>query len=91
MNKSDLVQTVAEKAKMPKTTVGVAVDYVLDAITEALANGEKVRLVGFGTFEVRERAAREARNPRTGETVKIPAAKTPSFKAGRPLKEAVNN
>lgn len=94
MKKSDLIAAVAEKAGMTKKDADIAVGAVLDAITEALAGGDKVSLVGFGTFSVKERAEREGVNPamaKDGEVVKviIPASKVPSFKAGRALKEAV--
>ena len=88
MNKTELVNAVAAKG-LSKKDADVAVKAVLDNITDALKNGEKVQLIGFGTFEVRERAEKEARNPRTGETVKVPAAKVPAFKAGQALKDAV--
>ncbi len=88
MNKTELINAVAAKG-FSKKEADVAVKAVLDSITEALKNGEKVQLIGFGTFEVRERAEKEARNPRTGETVKVAAAKVPAFKAGQALKDAV--
>ena len=88
MNKTELVNAVAAKG-LSKKDADVAVKAVLDSITDALKNGEKVQLIGFGTFEVRERAEKEARNHRTGETVKVPAAKVPAFKAGQALKDAV--
>lgn len=90
MKKVELVEAVAEKAGLTKADATRAADAVLETITEALVNGDKVPLVGFGTFSVSERAAREGRNPRTGETVKIAARKAVSFKAGSALKEAVN-
>ena len=86
MNKTELVAAVATKADLSKKDAEAA---VLDAVTEALADGEKVALVGFGTFEVKERAARTGKNPRTGEAIEIPASKVPSFKAGAALKNAV--
>ncbi len=89
MNKTELVAAVAEKAALSKKDAEKAVKAVLDTVEESLKKGDKVQLIGFGTFEVRERAAKEARNPRTGETVKVPAAKVPAFKAGAALKEAV--
>jgi len=89
MNKTDLINAVAAEAKLSKKDAGKAVDAVVAAITAALKDGDKVQLVGFGTFEVRERAAREGRNPQTGETIQIAAAKTPAFKAGKALKDAV--
>lgn len=88
MNKTDLVNAVAAKG-FSKKDADVAVKAVFDSITEALKNGEKVQLIGFGTFEVRERAEKEARNPRTGETIKVAATKVPAFKAGQALKDAV--
>lgn len=90
MNKSDLIDAVSDSAEISKAAAGRAVDGVLSAITDALSNGDQVSLVGFGTFLVRERAARSGRNPRTGETIQISAAKNPSFKAGKALKDAVN-
>ncbi len=90
MNKMDLVAAVAEKAELSKKDAEAAVKAVFDAVTEALEQGDKVQLIGFGTFEVSERAAREGRNPRTGETMKIEASKMPRFKAGKALKDKVN-
>ena len=90
MNKSELIAEVAEKAGLTKRDADAAVKAVVDSITEALVNGDKVQLVGFGTFEVRERAARFGRDPRTGESMEIPASKAPAFKAGQALKDAVN-
>lgn len=90
MNKVDFVAAVAEKAGISKKDAGNAVDAFTTVVTEALIKGEKVSLVGFGTFEVKERAAREGRNPQTGETMQIAASKVPSFKAGKTLKDAVN-
>lgn len=89
MNKNELVASVAEKAEISKKDAEAAVKAVTEAITEALAEGDKVALVGFGTFSVKERAARTGINPRTKETIEIPATKSPSFKAGSALKEAV--
>ena len=89
MNKTELVAAVATKADLSKKDAEAAVKAVLDAVTEALADGEEVALVGFGTFEVKERAARTGKNPRTGEAIEIPASKVPSFKAGAALKNAV--
>ncbi len=88
MNKAELVEKVAE-AVCTKKEAEAAVDAVIGAITEALKKGEDVRLVGFGTFQVKKRAAREGRNPRTGATLSIPAKKVPVFKAGKSLKDAV--
>jgi len=90
MNKNELIAAVAEKASLTKKDAAAAVDAMIASITEALANNDKVQLVGFGTFEVKERAARTAKNPRTGETVEVPAAKVPSFKAGKALKDTVS-
>lgn len=90
MNKTELVAAVAEKAALSKKDAEKAVSAVVDTITAALADGDKVQLVGFGTFEVRERAAREGKNPRTGEIIKIAASKVPAFKAGKALKDIVN-
>lgn len=89
MNKTELVAAVATKADLSKKDAEAAVKVVIDAVTEALADGDKVALVGFGTFEVKTRAARTGKNPRTGETISIPASKVPSFKAGAALKNAV--
>lgn len=89
MNKADLVASVAEKADLTKKDAERAITAVFDSITAALANGEKVQLVGFGTFEVRQRAARKGRNPQTKAEIEIPAARVPVFKAGKLLKEAV--
>lgn len=89
MNKTDLVNAVAEKG-FTKKDADKAVAAVFEAITGALKAGDKVQLVGFGTFEVRARAAKEGRNPRTGEKIKIAASKLPSFKAGQALKDAVS-
>ena len=83
MNKVDLVSAVAKQAELSKKDAGLAVEAVFDAISEALEKGDKVQLIGFGTFDVSERAAREGRNPRTGETMKIAASKAPRFKAGK--------
>ncbi|MFV2057706.1 MAG: HU family DNA-binding protein [Thiohalomonadales bacterium] len=90
MNKSELVDAVAESAELSKAAASKAVDGFISAITGALAQGDQVALVGFGTFLVRDRAARTGRNPRTGEEIQIPAAKNPAFKAGKALKDAVN-
>ena len=90
MNKADLVNAVAAKAELSKKDAEAAVAAVTGAITDALAAGDKVSLVGFGTFEVRARAARQGQNPRTGEKIKIKATKAPAFKAGKALKDAVN-
>ncbi|MGB9885777.1 MAG: HU family DNA-binding protein [Moorellales bacterium] len=89
MNKMDLINSVAEKTEMTKKDAEKVINAVFDSIGEALANGEKVQLVGFGTFEVRERAARTGRNPRTGEEISIPATRVPTFKPGKTLRETV--
>ena len=90
MNKSELIDKVSEMAELNKASATRAVEAVFDGIAEALKQGETVNLVGFGTFSVGERAARSGRNPRTGETIAIPASKSPKFKAGKGLKDAVN-
>jgi DNA-binding protein HU-beta len=90
MNKSELIEAVAQSADLSKASATRAVDAVVDSITRALKEGDQVTLVGFGTFAVRERAARSGRNPRTGETINISASKVPGFKAGKALKDAVN-
>ncbi len=90
MNKSELIDAVAAGADISKAAAGRAVDSMIDAVSGALKDGDQVNLIGFGTFLVRERAARTGRNPRTGETINIAAAKVPSFKAGKALKDAVN-
>lgn len=90
MNKTELIAKIAEATDLPKTKAGEALDATLKAITEALVGGDTVSLVGFGTFDVRDRAARTGRNPRTGEPIEIPASKSPGFKAGKALKESVN-
>ena len=90
MKKVELVEAIAEKTGLTKADSSRALDAVIEEITEALVKGDKVPLVGFGTFGVSERAAREGRNPRTGETVKIAARKAVVFKAGAALKDAVN-
>ena len=90
MNKTELVVAVAEQAGLSKKDAEAAVKAFTDVVAEALKAGDKIQLVGFGTFEVSERAAREGRNPRTGETMTIKASKTPKFKAGKALKDLVN-
>jgi len=90
VNKQDLIEVVAESADISKAAAGRAVDALFGAISGALSKGDQVSLVGFGTFLVRERAARTGRNPRTGEPIDIAAAKNPAFKAGKALKDAVN-
>ena len=89
MNKTELVNAVAEKADFSKKDADKAVAAVLDSITDALAQGDKVQIVGFGTFEVRARAEKQGRNPKTGEAMIVPASNLPAFKAGKALKEAV--
>jgi DNA-binding protein HU-beta len=89
LNKAELVSAVAEKADMSKKDSEKAVKAVFEVIEESLAQSEKVQLVGFGTFEVKDRAERTGRNPQTKETILIPAAKVPGFKAGKALKDAV--
>ncbi|MEB9673930.1 MULTISPECIES: HU family DNA-binding protein [Bacillus cereus group] len=89
MNKTELIKNVAELTELSQKDASTATQAVLDTITEALMNGEKVQLIGFGTFEVRERAARTGRNPQTGEEMQIAASKVPAFKAGKELKAAV--
>jgi DNA-binding protein HU-beta len=89
LNKADLVAAVAEKADVSKKDAEKAVNAVFSSIEEALAKSEKVQLVGFGTFEVKDRAERTGRNPQTKETIVIPASKVPGFKAGKALKDAV--
>lgn len=90
MNKQELVDKVAETADLPKVKAQEAVEAIIDTIKSSLKNGDEVRLVGFGTFTVSDRAATTGRNPRTGEAIKIPASKSPKFKAGKELKDAVN-
>ena len=90
MNKTELVAAMAEKTELSKKDAEKALKAFTDVVAEELKKGEKVQLVGFGTFEVAERPAREGRNPRTGETMKIAASKAPKFKAGKALKDAVN-
>jgi DNA-binding protein HU-beta len=90
MNKADLISAVADAAELSKADAGRAIDAVIEVVKKALKKGDSVSLVGFGTFEVRKRAARTGRNPRTGDTIKIKASKNPSFKAGKALKDAVN-
>ena len=90
MNKAELVSSVAEKADLTKKEAERVVNAVFASVEEALAKGDKVQLVGFGTFEVREREARKGRNPQTGQEISIPATKVPAFKAGKALKDSVN-
>ena len=90
MNKTELVAAIAEKADLTKTDSEKAVKAFIEAVGDALKAGDKVQLVGFGTFEVSERPARTGHNPRTGKSIKIPASKAPKFKAGKALKDSVN-
>lgn len=90
MNKSELIDAIASSADLSKASAGRALDAAIDAITGELKNGGQVSLVGFGTYSVKQRAARTGRNPQTGETIQIKAANIPSFKAGKALKDAVN-
>lgn len=90
MNKTELIAAVADNAELSKKDAEKALKAFVDVVTSELKKGEKVQVVGFGTFEVSERSAREGRNPQTGETMKIAACKAPKFKAGKALKDAVN-
>lgn len=90
MNKSELVDNIAKSADISRAKANDALNAALDAITKSLAKGKEVSLVGFGTFKVSKRAARMGRNPQTGESIKIAASTVPGFKAGKPLKDAVN-
>ena len=90
MNKAELINAAAEKTGLSKKDTEAAVSAAIEVITEALAQNEKVQLVGFGSFEVKSRAARIGRNPRTKQQIEIPASKTPVFKAGKALKDAVS-
>ena len=90
MNKAELITSISEKSKLTKKDAEAALKGFIESVQEALANGEKVQLVGFGTFETRERAAREGRNPRTKETIQIPASTVPVFKAGKEFKDTVS-
>ena len=90
MNKQELIENIAESADITKAAAGRALDSMIDSVSGALKEGDSVVLVGFGTFTVRDRAARTGRNPQTGEEVQIAAAKVPAFKAGKALKDAVN-
>lgn len=89
MNKTDLVNAVAEKSELSKKDAGKAVDAVFESVMDSLKDGEKVQIIGFGNFEVRERSARKGRNPQTGEEIEIAASKVPAFKPGKALKDAV--
>jgi len=90
MNKTELINAVAEKSELTKKDATKAVEALLDVLTDSLSKGDKVQLIGFGNFEVRDRAARSGRNPQTGEAIEIPASKVPAFKPGKALKDAVN-
>ena len=90
MNKNDLIAAVADNTELSRGDATKAVDAVFDLITDCLKKGDEVRLVGFGTFSVSQRKATQGRNPRTGETIQIPASKQPKFKAGKGLNDAVN-
>jgi len=90
MNKAELIEAVADSTDVSKAAAGRSVDVTFEAITNALQKGDTVTLVGFGTFSVRDRAARTGRNPRTGEVIQIKASKSPGFKAGKALKDAIN-
>jgi DNA-binding protein HU-beta len=91
VNKADLIDAIASEADINKSDAGRALDAVIDNITGALKRGDQVSLVGFGTFSVKNRAGREGRNPRTGEKIQIAPSNVPGFKAGKALKDAVNN
>lgn len=91
MNKTELVAAIAEKTELTKKDSEKALKAFIDVVTEELKSGEKIQLVGFGTFEVSKRAARTGKNPQTGKAIKIAACKAPKFKAGKALKDAVNN
>jgi DNA-binding protein HU-beta len=90
MNKAELIDAVAASANLSKADAGRAIDAVVDAVAKSLKRGQQVAVVGFGTFSVKHRAARQGRNPRTGETIQIAASNVPGFKAGKALKDAVN-
>nr|WP_298249047.1 HU family DNA-binding protein [uncultured Halomonas sp.] len=90
MNKSELIEAIAASADIPKASAARALDAMVDSVTDSLKNGDSVSLVGFGTFHVKERAARTGRNPQTGQPIEIKAAKVPGFKAGKALKDSVN-
>ena len=90
MNKAELITSMAEKSQLTKKDAESALKAFIDSVQEALENGDKVQLIGFGTFETRERAAREGRNPRTKETITIPASTVPVFKAGKEFKDRLN-
>ena len=90
MNKTELIEAMADAADISKAAAGRALEGMVDAITEAVKSGDSVSVVGFGTFTLRERAARTGRNPKTGAEIQIPASKSPAFKAGKAFKDAVN-
>ncbi|WP_136246773.1 HU family DNA-binding protein [Halomonas borealis] len=90
MNKSELIEAIAASADIPKAAASRALDAMVDTVADSLKKGDSVSLVGFGTFTVKERAARTGRNPQTGDPIEISAAKVPSFKAGKALKDSVN-
>ncbi|HIZ71082.1 MAG TPA: HU family DNA-binding protein [Candidatus Atopostipes pullistercoris] len=90
-NKADLIEGVVSKTELTKKDATAAVEALFDVVTETLADGERVQVIGFGSFEVRDRAARKGRNPQTGDEIEIPATKVPAFKAGKGLKDAVKN
>ncbi len=90
MNKTELIDAIAASADIPKASASRALDAVVDSVTDALTKGDQVALVGFGTFMVKHRAARNGRNPQTGQTIEIAASNVPSFKPGKALKDAVN-
>lgn len=90
MNKTEFIAAIADKTELTKKDAEAAVKAFIDVVTEELKKGEKIQIVGFGTFEVSKRAEREGRNPRTKETIKIPASNAPKFKAGKALKDAIN-
>nr|WP_163503156.1 nucleoid-associated protein HU-beta [Halomonas socia] len=90
MNKSELIEAIAASADIPKAAASRALDAMVDSVTDSLKKGDSVSLVGFGTFTVKERAARTGRNPQTGKPIEISAAKVPNFKAGKALKDSVN-
>lgn len=89
MNKTELISAVADASELSKKDAGKAVDAVFETVMDTLSESEKVQIIGFGTFEVRDRAARKGRNPQTGEEIEIPASKVPAFKAGKALRDAV--
>jgi len=90
VNKTDLIDLIAEESDVSKAVASRALDAVISGVTQSLSSGDQVTLAGFGTFSVRDRAARAGRNPRTGETIQIKAAKVPAFKAGKAFKDALN-